>query len=73
MSPTLRLLLRLMPLVTVILIDSISYTIVVPIFASALLSDGPLLMAGQSESIRYVVYGVALGIFEHLPPTFSRA
>lgn len=59
-----RLLLRLTPLVTVILIDSISYTIVVPIFAAALLSDTPILMTTSSASTRYVVYGVSLGIFE---------
>ena len=59
-----RLLLRLTPLVTVILIDSISYTIVVPIFAASLLSDTPILMTSSSESTRYVVYGVSLGIFE---------
>ncbi|MBB3600444.1 MFS family permease [Mycolicibacterium sp. BK556] len=59
-----RLLLRLLPLLVVILIDSISYTIVVPILSAALLSDHPVLMATASEDTRYVVYGVAIGIFE---------
>jgi DHA1 family tetracycline resistance protein-like MFS transporter len=59
-----RFLLRLLPLVAVILIDSISYTIVVPILSDALLSDQPVLMATASEDTRYIVYGVALGIFE---------
>ncbi|WP_445168229.1 MFS transporter [Mycolicibacterium sp. Dal123E01] len=59
-----RLLLRLLPLLVVILIDSISYTIVVPILSAALLSDHPVLMATASEDTRYIVYGLALGIFE---------
>lgn len=59
-----RFLLRLLPLVAVVLIDSISYTIVVPVLSSALLSDTPMLMQTASEDTRYIVYGVALGIFE---------
>jgi MFS transporter, DHA1 family, tetracycline resistance protein len=61
---TVRFIVRLVPLLAAILIDSISYTIVVPVLAAALVSDNPLLMAGQSQSIRYIVYGVALGVFE---------
>lgn len=61
---TARFVVRLIPLLAAILIDSISYTIVVPVLAAALVSDSPLLMAGQSQSIRYIVYGVALGVFE---------
>ena len=61
---TVRFIVRLVPLLAAILIDSISYTIVVPVLAAALVSDAPLLMAGQSQSIRYIVYGVALGAFE---------
>jgi len=59
-----RFLLRLLPLLLVVLIDSISYTIVVPVLSSALLSDTPLLMQTASEDTRYIVYGIALGIFE---------
>jgi len=59
-----RFLLRLLPLLLVVLIDSISYTIVVPVLSSALLSDTPMLMQTASEDTRYIVYGVALGIFE---------
>lgn len=59
-----RFILRLIPLLAVILIDSISYTIVVPVFAAALVSDDPVLLADHGESIRYIVYGVSLGIFE---------
>ena len=61
---TMRFVLRLVPLLAAILIDSISYTIVVPILAAALVSDNPILMTGQGQSVRYIVYGVALGIFE---------
>jgi MFS family permease len=61
---TTHLLLRLVPLLTVILIDSISYTIVVPVLAATLVSDHPVLMPGYGQSTRYIVYGVALGIFE---------
>src|SRR5262249_46675001 len=49
---------------TVILIDSISYTIVVPVLAATLVSDHPVLMPSYGQSTRYIVYGVALGIFE---------
>ena len=63
LSPA-RLTLRLVPLLTVILIDSISYTVVVPVLAATLVSDQPLLMPGYSQGTRYIVYGVSLGIFE---------
>lgn len=59
-----RFLLRLLPLLAVVLIDSISYTIVVPVLSDALLSDKPVLMQAASEDTRYIVYGIALGIFE---------
>jgi MFS transporter, DHA1 family, tetracycline resistance protein len=59
-----RLVLRLLPLLLVILIDSISYTIVVPILSAALLSDTPVLMLAASEDTRYIIYGIAVGIFE---------
>lgn len=61
---TVRFVVRLVPLLATILIDSISYTIVVPVLAAALVSDNPLLMPGHSQSVRYIVYGVALGAFE---------
>lgn len=61
---TSRFILRLTPLLAVILIDSISYTIVVPVLAATLVSDHPVLMPDYSLSTRYIVYGVALGIFE---------
>src|SRR5437867_3154773 len=61
---TSRFILRLIPLLAVILIDSISYTIVVPVLAATLVSDHPVLMPDHSLSTRYIVYGVALGIFE---------
>jgi hypothetical protein len=58
---TVRFVLRLVPLLAAILIDSISYTIVVPVLAAALVSDNPILMTGQGQSVRYIVYGVSLG------------
>lgn len=61
---TVRFVLRLVPLLAAILIDSISYTIVVPVLAAALVSDNPILMTGQGQSVRYIVYGVSLGVFE---------
>jgi MFS transporter, DHA1 family, tetracycline resistance protein len=48
----------------VIFIDSVSYTIVVPVLAAALLSDRPVLLPESSDDTRYIVYGVALGVFE---------
>lgn len=59
-----RFMLRLAPLLTVILIDSIGYTIVVPVLAPVLLGERPLMMADSGMWARYLVYGVALGIYE---------
>lgn len=64
MLENLRLIRRLLPLLLVILIDSTSYTIIVPVLAATLIDDSHLMMIGYGDSARYIVYGLALGIFE---------
>ena len=61
---TLSMILRVGPLLAIILIDSIGYTIVVPVLAAALIGDQPLMMAAAPAGLRYLVYGVALGLYE---------
>lgn len=56
--------LRLSPLLLVILIDTVGYSIIVPVLAPVLLADEPEMMAGHSAHARYIVYGIALGIYE---------
>ena len=60
----LQIVLRVSPLLAIILIDSVGYTIVVPVLATALIDDPPLMMAGAAPGMRYLAYGVALGIYE---------
>ncbi len=55
---------RLLPLVLVILIDSIGYTLIIPVMSTMLLSDEPVMVAQADASVRYIVYGVAVGIYE---------
>lgn len=55
---------RISPLLTVILIDSIGYTIVVPVLAAALIDEQPQMMIEASAGLRYLAYGVAIGIYE---------
>lgn len=59
-----RIVLRVSPLLAIILIDSIGYTIVVPVLAATLIGDQPLMMAAAPPGLRYLVYGLALGIYE---------
>lgn len=61
---TLSMILRVGPLLAIILIDSIGYTIVVPVLAAALIGDQPLMMGAAPAGLRYLVYGVALGLYE---------
>ncbi|OWT61881.1 MFS transporter [Candidimonas nitroreducens] len=56
--------LRLLPLILVILIDSIGYTVIIPVMSTMLLGDAPAMMMGADASTRYIVYGVAVGIYE---------
>ncbi|HUH40368.1 MAG TPA: MFS transporter, partial [Castellaniella sp.] len=56
--------LRLLPLILVILIDSIGYTLIIPVMSTMLLSDAPIMMAQADLSMRYVIYGVAVGVYE---------
>lgn len=60
----LRTTLSISPLLVVILIDSIGYTIVVPVLATALIDLPPQMMAQFSPGVRYLAYGVAIGIYE---------
>jgi hypothetical protein len=53
---TVRLALRLLPLL-VVFVDSIGYTIVVPVLADAFLSEAPILMPHSSLGARYMIYG----------------
>ena len=63
-GPSLPGWLRLLPLVLVILIDSIGYTLIIPVMSTMLLSDEPVMIAQADASVRYIVYGVAVGIYE---------
>lgn len=56
--------LRLLPLILVILIDSIGYTLIIPVMSTMLLSDVPIMMAQADISVRYLIYGVAVGAYE---------
>lgn len=56
--------LKLSPLLLVILVDTIGYSIVVPVLAPVLINDSPTMMAESSAHARYIVYGAALGIYE---------
>ncbi len=51
-------------LLTVILIDSIGYSIIIPVLAPLLLGKTPLLLAGSDDHVRYLYYGLALGAYE---------
>ncbi|MBT6203839.1 MAG: MFS transporter [Alphaproteobacteria bacterium] len=55
---------RLSPLLLVILIDTIGYSIIVPVLAPVLIDDQPTMMASYSAHARYIVYGVAIGVYE---------
>lgn len=60
----LRTIFGISPLLIVILIDSIGYTIVVPVLAVALIEMPPQMMTDYTPGLRYLVYGIAIGIFE---------
>ena len=55
---------RLSPLLLVILIDTIGYSIIVPVLAPVLIDDQPTMMASYSAHARYIVYGVAIGVYD---------
>ncbi|NQW11375.1 MAG: MFS transporter [Alphaproteobacteria bacterium] len=57
-------LLDLMPLFLVILVDTIGYSIIVPVLAPVLINDEPQMMIAWSAQARYIVYGLALGLYE---------
>lgn len=59
-----RLAARISPLLVVIFIDSIGYTIVVPVLAAALIDEPAQLLSHASVALRYLTYGVAIGIYE---------
>jgi DHA1 family tetracycline resistance protein-like MFS transporter len=54
----------LFTLLMVILIDSMGYSILVPILAPILLDEKPIMMADQSPGARFLVYGLALGVYD---------
>jgi predicted MFS family arabinose efflux permease len=54
----------LLTLLMVILIDSMGYSIIVPILAPILLDDKPIMMASQSSGARFLVYGLAVGVYD---------
>lgn len=56
--------LTLATLFSVILIDSIGYSIIVPVLAPILLGNQPEMMTGASSTTRYLVYGIALGLYD---------
>jgi MFS family permease len=56
--------LSLFALFLIILIDSMGYSIIVPVLAPILLDDAPQMMADQSSSVRYLVYGLAVGLYD---------
>ncbi len=64
MMSAVRTMLGISPLLLVILIDSIGYTVVVPVLAAALIDIPPLMMGDAHVGMRYMVYGIAIGIFE---------
>ena len=51
-------------LFSIILIDSIGYSIIVPVLAPILLADAPKMMASSSSEMRYLMYGFALGLYD---------
>lgn len=56
--------LSLATLFSIILIDSIGYSIIVPVLVPILLADAPKMMASSSSEMRYLVYGFALGLYD---------
>ena len=57
-------LLGLAPLFLIILVDTIGYSIIVPVLAPVLIDEPPQMMSAWSAHARYMVYGLALGIYE---------
>lgn len=51
-------------LLVLILIDSVGYSIIIPVLAPLLLGKTPLLLAASSEHVRLLYYGLALGVYE---------
>ena len=54
----------LFTLFLIILIDSVGYSIIVPVLAPIMLSEKPLMMAAQSSASRFFVYGLAVGLYD---------
>ena len=56
--------LTLATLFSIILIDSIGYSIIVPVLAPILLDSSPQMMTDASPATRYMIYGIALGLYD---------
>ncbi len=61
---SIRIAVRISPLLAVILVDSIGYTIVVPVLATALIDEPAQMLAHAAPAMRYLTYGLAIGIYE---------
>ena len=54
----------ILALLTVILIDSIGYAIIIPVLAPLLHADPPLMLAQETDAVRYLFYGAVVSAYE---------